>query len=264
MRMPTAFYLCLWLAPALLGGLVTCKASSSKPPKPRAGDPSNPSDSESVPTDGGGQAQSQPTDLDPDAVDSVSLELKPGDGTKMRFLNGRALTQVYGRVFKPDENGYAHCAKAPAVDYNGCNFIFAAEERPSVGFFDLYSQRMARGVQNVAQTENMTLNYLRNLRAALGRECGRLVEREEKFSADGDSTNFIVKKEGPTTASLETFFRRLLDINGADIKLNMPFADYVLAYKTAVAMDPDKAKAQHNASINLCLTLAMDPQIFLY
>lgn len=195
------------------------------------------------------------------AKGNLPLELVPNAGSKMRFMNGQALTVVYGRVFKPDDWGYAHCAKDKPKDYDGCHVIFNAEERPSMGFFDLYSQRMDRGVQNVALPENLTLNYMRSLRAALGRECDRLVANEESGKA---SSPLLVKAGGPTKESLDLFFRRLLDVEGTSIDLEVPFDDYVKAYKAAVAMDPNKEKATHNAYTNLCLTLAMDPQVFIY
>ncbi|MBC7533154.1 MAG: hypothetical protein H7318_16405 [Oligoflexus sp.] len=44
-------------------------------------------------------------------------------------------------------------------------------QSPAMGFFDLYSQRMGRVVQNSAQPQNLTLNYMCNLRAVGGGEC---------------------------------------------------------------------------------------------
>jgi len=213
----------------------------------------------------GGESREALDEQYPNEGASIPLELKPNAGSQMRFLNGNALTRVYGRIFKPDEWGYAHCEKDKPTDFNGCKVIFAAEERPSVSFFDLYSQRMARGIQNVATTESLTLNYLRNLRAALGRECNRLVEKEEKLLESGASeSTILVKKSGPTEQSLDVFFRRLLDVEGTNLDLGMPFAEYISAYEKAISLDEDKARAQHNSYVNLCITLAMDPQVFLY
>lgn len=129
-----------------------------------------------------------------------------------------------------------------------------------MGLFDLYSERMRRGVQNVSQAESLTLNYMRNLRAALGRECSRLVVKEEAAPLP---TNLLVKDSAPTAAHLEAFVRKILDVQDKEVDLDMPFADYVKAFQTAQSMG-DPAKAKRNAYINLCIALSMDPQIFMY
>ncbi len=209
-------------------------------------------------SDTGNDDLTEDTEINKDG--SVNLELVPDYGSKLRFMNGRALTVVYGRVFKEDANGFAHCAKDKPQDYTGCSLIFNAEERASMGLFDLYSERMKRGVQNVAPAENLTLNYMRNLRAALGRECTRLVAKETQAPS---SSNFFVKDTALTATDLEGFVRKILDVNDKQVNLEMPFADYVKAFQTASTMG-DAAKAKSNAYINLCISLAMDPQIFMY
>ncbi len=191
---------------------------------------------------------------------SVTLDLVPDYGSKLRFMNGKALTVVYGRVFKPDADGFAHCAKDKPQDYTGCTLLFNAEERASMGMFDLYSERMKRGTQNVAPAENLTLNYMRNLRAALGRECTRLVTKE---SQSPSATNLFVKDSALSAGDLEVFVRKVLDVNDKGVNLEMPFADYLKAFQSASTMG-DAAKAKTNAYINLCISLAMDPQIFMY
>lgn len=228
-------------------------ACSSRPKMNSASNGSGDSDvGKNDPEDG------ESTDINDDG--SVNLELSPEIGSKLRFMNGQALTQVYSRVFKQEDSGFAHCEKTKPTEYTGCALLFNSEERPSMGMFDLYSERMHRGVQNVAQTESLTLNYTRNLRAALGRECKRLVEKEE---ASPEAGNLLVKDTAPTAAHLEAFVRKILDAPDKSVELDIPFADYVKAFQTASAMgDPQKAKT--DAYINLCISLAMDPQIFMY
>lgn len=191
---------------------------------------------------------------------SINLELTPEVGSKLRFLNGNALTIVYKRVFKEDANGFAHCEKQKPIEHTGCSNLFNAEERPSMGIFDLYSERMSRGVQNVAQTESMTLNYTRNLRAALGRECKRLVDRE---IADPSPSNQLIKDSSLAEAHLEAFMRKLMDAPESSFELDIPFSDYVKAFQVASAMGSGE-KAKSDAYTNLCISLGMDPQIFMY
>lgn len=200
-----------------------------------------------------------------DTEGSKDLQLRPEAGSKMRFLDGRALTAVYSRVFAKDEWGFAHCARDKPKDYDGCDLLFSRDERPAMGTFDLYSQRMGRGLQNVNKTENLTLNYMRNLRSALSRECERLVTREEKaLSADPAAKTILVKADGPTKASLAAYFSLLMDDDGKGVDFAVPFDDYVKAFKTALNGENDPAKAKANAYLNLCLSLSMEPQVFLY
>lgn len=236
----------------LISGLII-GACSSKVSKPSfQGKDVKPADDDAEPYD--------PTSGDTESAGP--LQLIPDAGSKMRFMNGEALTAVFGRVFKPTADGYAHCQKTKTKDFEGCNVMFTTDERASVGLFDLYSQRMNRGVQNVARPENLTLNYMRNIRAALGRECERLTTNEEK--AAGDAETILVKANGPTAASIQTFFEKLMGAEGAKIDFAVPYASFAEAYKTAIEMDTDKAKASHNAYVNLCIALAIDPQVFIY
>ena len=213
----------------------------------------------------GGDASKGDNPTTEDTEQTKDLELLPTDGSKMRLMDGRALTTVYGRVFKKDEWGYAHCAQLKTQDYDGCNIIFNKDEKPGMGVFDLYSQRMGRGTQNVLRAEDLTLNYMRNLRAALGRECERLISNEEKALAENPTASTLfVKAKGPTAADLEAYFKKLMDTEGNSIDFEVPYASYVETFQKVQMSVTDKSKATHIAYVSLCLAISMEPQVFIY
>jgi len=199
-------------------------------------------------------------------VDSTILGLIPDQGSSMRFLDARGLTQYYQNVFSKKDFGFMHCEKTKPLNPRDCtDSIFTSAERPAMGAFDLGSPRMNRAPQNVNPPTNLTLNYTRTLRAALSRECISLVDSEIiKFKAKDTSGNILVHADQPAPAELEEFMKRLLGLSGTAVAVPIDAEGYAEAFRAVVRAATDKNAGMRNAYVGICIALTMDPLVFIY
>ncbi|RZA26715.1 MAG: hypothetical protein EOP10_02660, partial [Proteobacteria bacterium] len=118
-----------------------------------------------------------------------SIEYSPSPGSAMRLLDGNALSVVYARIFPARSYGFEIC-KGDEIkkfrSFGDCSSsIFAVEERPFVGVTSLNTPDLNRGTQNIRLPEDLTLNYMRTVRAALHRECQSRVDVEYQNLVEG-------------------------------------------------------------------------------
>ncbi len=224
------------------------------------------SDSGSDSTNGGSGSTGSTGGQGGSATDGVSLELLSDKGSAMRFLDADGLQVIYAKVFEKGPLGYAHCtANSLPRDPKICEGIFAEDERSLMGTFDLYSPRMKRGISNVGKTTNLTLNYMRSLRAALGRECTKLVDKEQALLKSNPKAETALVLEGNATAAkIERYFRLLNGIKDDAIAVDIDASGYASDFATLVKEQASTPQVQRLAYINLCIAVSMDPQIFLY
>lgn len=204
--------------------------------------------------------------IDAQGVSGNELQLIAPEGSAMSFLDSKALTLVYSRIFKKSSVGWRHCVSSKPTDILACDDVFSPDERSTLGSFDIYNPAMGRGEHNINRVSNVSLNYVRSLRAGLSRECGNLVTTELAALKAGTGTaNILVKADLPTAATIEEFFRRILDVkDNPEIKVDIDASGYASDFPKSVALVADKTKASYNAYLNLCISVAMDPQVFLY
>lgn len=193
------------------------------------------------------------------------LSLLTDGGSMVRYVNADGLDVYYRRVFPKGANGYMHCSNNRPVEYADCSrSIFTLGERISMGSFDLHS---TRGASNVSPVQNLTLNYTRTLRFALNRECTNLVNLEIKnLQAQALDKNVLVKSLAPTAQDFEGFYRKLLGLTGSKDPVSMGAADYASAFTKSLEgiAERDKEKAAAASFINICISIAMDPDVILY
>ncbi len=192
----------------------------------------------------------------------------PSPGSAMRLLDGNALSVLYARVFPPRAYGFEICKGDAVKRYRSVtdctDSIFTNEEQPFVGIMGLNTPDLNRGTQNLRLPEDLTLNYLRTLRVGLSRECEARVALEWDALQQGKQAgNYLIKAEQPTKAAIEEFFRRILGIEGTGIAVDIGADSYLAAFKTVLngKTDPNSIKV---AYYGLCISVAMDPQIFIY
>ncbi len=130
----------------------------------------------------------------------------------------------------------------------------------------MYNAPQHRGTANVNRVTSLSLNYVRTLRAGLARECGSLISAEYKaFKAGNVASNVLIKAEAPSAATIEAFFRKILDLESQPtLALNIDAAGYAEDFPKSVALMPEANKAVEGAYLNLCIAVAMDPQVFLF
>jgi hypothetical protein len=247
-----------------LGFVALFIASCSAAPKQNDFKKNGPGGTDNVSTDGTNLPDSE--GIDAQGVSGNELQLISPEGSSMSFLDSKALTLVYSRVFKKGAVGWMHCVSSKPTDILACDDIFAPAERSTLGTFDIYNPAMNRGEHNINRVSNVSLNYVRSLRAGLSRECANLVTGElAAFKAGTGATNILVKADLPTAATIEEFFRRILDIkNNPEIVVDIDASGYASDFPKSVALMTDKNKATYNAYLNLCISIGMDPQVFLY
>ncbi|RYZ59360.1 MAG: hypothetical protein EOP07_04240 [Proteobacteria bacterium] len=220
------------------------------------------------PVSGGGGAGTSAAD---DAIVQISipeespLNIRPEAGSNLRFADGHALTKIYTRIFPKRSYGFEQCRNNNYAYRSDCqDTMFAPDERGFMGMIDLHSPRFGRGPQNIRRPEDMTLNYTRSLRVALGRECENLVKNEMKNLSEGKADlNLLIKTEKPTKEALEEFFRKVLGIEGTGMSVQFLADEYLAGYAQYVGTKTD-AGTRQNAYFGLCIAIAMDPQVFLY
>ena len=199
--------------------------------------------------------------------EELPLSLVVGKGTDMRFLDGKALTAYYSHIFPKRGYGYEHCANRLPDEASGCDdSIFEIAEGSAMGSFGI-NLRSNRGTQNVKAPHNLTLNYMRTLRAALSRECSYLVRTERaKLKANSGLANTLVKAMAPAAADLDEFFRTIVGLKGTGIKVEIGSADYVTAFNEIVgaASTATKERAADEAYLGLCIAVSMNPQVIIY
>jgi hypothetical protein len=200
--------------------------------------------------------------------EELPLELLLGPGSQMRLLDGKALTAHYANIFDKQAYGFDKCKSALPAEASDCtDSIFTPAESPLMGSFDV-NNVAARGAQNMVPPHNLTLNYMKNLRQALARECLVLVTAERvKLKAGTQATNKLVKAAAPTAADLDEFFRTLIGLKGSGIKVSIGSEDYVAAFGQVVAAASsaaDKEKAIDQAYLGLCVAISMNPQVIIY
>jgi len=117
----------------------------------------------------------------------------------------------------------------------------------------------------VAPIQSMTLNYTRTLRVALDRECTNLVNVEFPAMTRGNSAaNILIKSASPTPADFEFFFKVMMGIKNSPEKVDISADKYAAAFKEIVDAATDKVTAQRMAFKNVCVAIAMDPQVIVY
>ncbi|MBC7533163.1 MAG: hypothetical protein H7318_16450 [Oligoflexus sp.] len=204
--------------------------------------------------------------------EELPLELILGAGSQMRFLDGKALTAFYSNIFTKRSYGFEFCNVAdlknlPAEASACTDTIFTAAESPSMGSFDL-NNTPQRGSQNVTPPLNLTLNYMKTLRAGLARECNVLVALERaNLKVNLAANNKLMKAAAPTAADLDEFFRTILGLKGSGMKVDIGADAYVAAFTqivTAAAAAADKEKAADQAYLGLCIAIGMNPQVIIY
>lgn len=203
--------------------------------------------------------------------EELPLELLLAPGSHMRFLDGRALTGFYANIFDKRSFGFEKCnttdrTKILAEESECVDTIFTTAESPLMGSFDINNNR-DRGPQNVTPPYNLTLNYMKTLRAALARECLVLVTAERvNLKAGTITTNKLVKAPAPTAAILDEFFRTILGLKGTGIKVSVGSEAYVTAFNqlVAAAAAADKEKAIDQGYLGLCVAISMNPQVIIY
>jgi hypothetical protein len=186
----------------------------------------------------------------------------------MRLLDGKALTAHYANIFDKQSYGFDKCKTTLPAEASECiDSIFTNAESPSMGSFDVNNVAI-RGPQNMTAPHSLTLNYMKNLRSALARECLVLVTAERaKLKAGQQATNKLVKAAAPAAADLDEFFRTLIGIKGSGMKVNIGSEDYVAAFTQVVAAATsaaDKEKAIDQAYLGLCVAISMNPQVIIY
>ncbi|MBC7532807.1 MAG: hypothetical protein H7318_14640 [Oligoflexus sp.] len=193
------------------------------------------------------------------------LRIRSEVGSNLRFADGNALSQIYARIFPLRTYGFETCKTQKLANRFDCfETIFIGDERPFMGMVDLHSPQFGRGPQNIRRPEDMTLNYIRTLRVALGRECDNLVRTETKNFMEGKpELNLLVKAEKPSQAVLEEFFRKIIGIEGTAMPVSFGVEGYLAAFDEYLAVKAD-ADMRLKAYFGLCLSIAMDPQVFLY
>jgi hypothetical protein len=193
----------------------------------------------------------------------VDLSLLQNAGSETRLLEAHGLQVYYSRIFKPKSYGYEHCSKnRPSTSSDCTTTIFTAAERANMGSTGMFATRFSnRGTQNINPIATVTLGYTRTLRAALSRECTKLVTDE---TAALSPNNILVKASAPTEAHVEDFMKTLLGMKTAPFSSGIPAALYATAFTAAIDGAADPVKAKKNAYINLCISLAMDPSVFIY
>ncbi len=204
-----------------------------------------------------------PVNADAPAMDNPVAEIPllqlPASGTQMRFLDAIALTEVYSRVFQKDTNNrWKGCGN----DVQWCQkSMFSKEEAKFLGTFSLID-----GVDSFRVQKDFTLNYTRNLRATLYRECRNLVDLEWQRlnTPDGVKQNVLIYRQGiPTAADLDQFSRRLFGLSGTDIVIDNMASEYQAAFAASVGTKKD-AETMKSGYVVACMALAMDPAVFLY
>jgi len=194
-----------------------------------------------------------------DSIAEIPLLQLPASGSQMRFLDAIALTDVYSRVFSKDANNrWKGCGN----DVQWCQkSIFNKDEARFLGTFSLLD-----GVDSFRVKKDFTLNYTRNLRAMLYRECRNLVEIEWQRFATADSANqniLVFRQSVPETADLDRFSRRLFGLTGTDIPIDNMASEYQAAFAASVMTKKDAATLK-SGYVVACMALAMDPAVFLY
>ncbi len=204
-----------------------------------------------------------PPKADEPAVDNPIAEIPllqlPASGTQMRFLDAVALTEVYSRVFTKDaSNRWKGCGN----EAQWCQkSMFSKEEAKFLGTFSLLD-----GVDSFRVQKDFTLNYTRNLRATLYRECRNLVDLEWQRlnTPDGVKQNLLIHRQGiPTAVDLDQFSRRLFGLSGTDIVIDNMASEYQAAFAASVGTRKD-AETLKSGYVVACMALAMDPAVFLY
>ncbi len=247
------------LSTLLLLALTFSSCGSRPDPRPSFVPPSgDKGGDESLPSDETGIEDKVGKDKD------TPLELIAPDGSALRFANGVGLSVMYGRVFGQASYGYQHCepkADGSPTASHCKDSIFAETERADMGIFDLF-EAAGRGKNNLKPATDLTLGYLRSLRAGLGRECHALVSLElEKLKAGEQSRNTLVRDPVLTAASAQYFLKKILGIEKTTITLPIAEQEYEKAFKQVLAEDPSAAA---NAFETACIALAMDPLVILY
>lgn len=200
--------------------------------------------------------------------DKVPGGYTPSPGSAMRLLDGAALSIVYKRVFPLRSYGFEICRRDEIKKYRGitdCSeSIFEMDERAFVGTKGLNTPDLNRGFQNLRLPEDLTLNYMRTLRAGLSRECeARMILEWDQLSQGKEAQNFLIKGEKPSKAAIEEFLRRILGIEGTNLPVEIDADAYLLAFAAVTGGKTDPTTLKH-AYFGLCISIAMDPQIFIY
>ncbi len=240
--------------------LGACSGSSKKSKTTDVGVPA-------VVTEANGEKQdnSKTKEDERSVSEGSTLDLLLPAGSAMRFLDARGLQVYYRHIFTPKAFGYMHCeGLKPRMGSDCEESIFNASERASMGSFEMNSPEFGIGTLNVHRAENLSLNYLRTLRSALGRECSSLVKTEmTQLSAGTAAANVLIKAEKPSVESLDAFMRKIFGITDSAI-IDVGSKSYVDAFEEAIKDAKDKPSANLNAYVGLCVALSMDPQVFLY
>ncbi len=241
--------------------LTACSGSSKKSKKTDVGAPA-------VVTEANGEKQdnSKTKEEERSVSEGSTLDLLLPAGSAMRFLDARGLQVYYRHVFAPKAFGYMHCeGQKPRMGSDCDESIFNASERASMGSFEMNSPEFGIGTLNVHQSENLSLNYLRTLRSALGRECSSLVKIElAQLAAGSIETNVLIKAEKPSAESLDAFMRKIFGLTNPASTIEVGAKAYTEAFESAIKDAKDKPQANFNAYVGICVSLSMDPQVFLY
>lgn len=182
-------------------------------------------------------------------------------GTKLGYLNPKALNTQYKRVFKASGRVYAHCSRGEKTMSHECAQIFSQEELKELGNFGIY-QVSQFGINNVDQIDSMNLNYTRALRSMLGRECSVVTRREIKDpSAKG---NILIKSLGPVDEkTLHTFLEKILAVEGMRLAIDSRSKAYAEAANKIIgtSLNKDLIEKTHR---NLCIAIGMNPLVIFY
>jgi hypothetical protein len=196
----------------------------------------------------------------------IPLSKNPATGAQFRLVSPTGLDEIYARVFKRQASGHFVYA-CPAYDIFECkDSFFTNPEAIAMG-----GSYLTRNIANFKQPDNLTLNYLRSLRAMLRRECTSLVRREWRSVAaeENAASNVLVTVPGvPPKEVFDGFLRRLLGINGLDVKVDTGAADYRKAFEQSLATFPEEVELDQNqymnTYINTCIAISMDPRVIFY
>jgi hypothetical protein len=201
-------------------------------------------------------------------TDGAGLPLAPLEPV-LRYQSEEALNAIYKKVFKPQKNGYymncqpsddGHDMRNPPPA-SACSSLFQVIEQKYIGSFGL-SRHVDIGVVGYEKVTGVSLNYLRALRAMLGRECRVLVSRElasaespENFLVGASADPAVIAKK--MTSLVDAF----LGLKGNTISSGFDPAPYAPAIaKLATAATPIKT----GTYINLCIAAGTDPLIIFY
>ena len=214
---------------------------------------------------GGGAATEGLSGEESSVQDQQTLALTETAGSALRYADSWALTDMYARVFKQRDFGFAHCEKDLPRHPNDCTNVFRPNERPDMGTFDMHEPGINRGPVNIQPVTSLRLSYVRTLRAMLVRECNVLVEKElGNLKAGTAAQNLLIKAAEPKSEDYEFFFKSLLGIEKTTMKVDFDGSLYVEAFKRSMASATDKDAATRATNVAVCVSISMDPHIFLY